>query len=194
MDHTARYKMCIRDRYADIMYGLCYRYVSNPEDLRDVVHDGFIKVYDSIKRYKGDGSFEGWMKRLFINTAITFWKKSVMNNKTVRLDNLQLFKETADDDVRDGIDESDLDEGTVNYDIVSSAGFSQEELLQALQTIPEPFRMVFNLSCIEGMKHEEIGEMLGIDTSTSRTRLARARTMLQKELYRMCVKKVTTAN
>lgn len=166
--------------YAAKMRGVCIRYINNRETLKDVVQEGFIKVFSNIKQYNGTGSFEGWMKRVFINTAISHIRKQKNGNITVPIDDageLGLHDET----------DQDLDESSISAML---ANLSETELLAALNRISENYRIVFNLSCIENMKHEEIATMLKIDIVTSRTRLMRARSLLQKELHAYCVEKL----
>lgn len=181
------------EMYAPKMMGLCSRYVSDNEVIKDIVQEGFIKVFSNIRQFKGDGSFEGWIKRVFINTAITYIRK---NKKIPDHINIEEIEEACfqDTDMHYSNDNTASDKISSSNDLINSehillADFSEVELLNALQKIPEKYRIVFNLSCIENMKHEEIAEILDVDITTSRTRLLRARNLLKKELFVMCFEK-----
>jgi len=176
------------EMYAPQMRGLCFRYLGDAETAKDIVQEGFLKVFSNIKQFKGKGSFEGWMKRIFINTAITYIRK---NNKKNRHLNFEDINESEISDVVDEpIDQEQYSEKD-NVGLVMNAELSGEELMEALQRVPEKFRTVFNLFIIEQLKHDEIAEILEIDKTTSRTRLSRARNLIQKELYAISHKKLT---
>ena len=177
--------------YSPLMTGICLRYIGDIDSTKDVVQEGFIKVFSSIDKFKGDGSFEGWMKRIFINTAISYLRKQTSKQKHLSIDDIK---------------ESDLDlggyhefpglnndvpaDGRANFDMILSADFSEDELVEILELVPEKYRLIFNLYCIEEYKHEEIASLLDIEVSTSRTRLKRARMIIQKELYKISVEKL----
>jgi RNA polymerase sigma-70 factor (ECF subfamily) len=167
------------EMYAPKMRGVCLRYISNQETLKDVVQEGFIKVFSNIKQYSGTGSFEGWIKRIFINTAISHIRKYKNSNNIINIEDIN--EANLHDPVDQNINESSIS--------VMVENLSETELLNALNRIPENYRTVFNLSCIENMKHDEIAKILNIDTVTSRTRLLRARGLLQKELNAFCLEK-----
>jgi RNA polymerase sigma-70 factor, ECF subfamily len=177
------------DRYAPIMNGICFRYVSDPDSVKDIVQDGFIKVFSKIKQYSGNGSFEGWMKRIFINGAISYLREQ---QKTLKHLNIE---EVDENDIFHN--QLDGEESLINKDVIDdfqliiSADFSESELLEVLKRIPVKYRTVFNLFCIENYKHEEIAQVLDIDVSTSRTRLLRARNIIQKELLEMSIEKLS---
>jgi len=174
--------------YAPRMKGLCLRYVGDSEIAKDILQDGFIKVFSNIKQFKGIGSFDGWIKRIFVNTAISYIRKHEKKNKQVSFEDLDESK-FLDTEIHHSDKQVDLKNENIN--LVISADLSELELLSALQKIPEKFRSVFNLFCIENIKHEEIAEILDIDIATSRTRLLRARSMIKQELYVICREKLT---
>jgi RNA polymerase sigma-70 factor (ECF subfamily) len=183
------------DKYAPTMTGICFRYISDPDTVKDIIQDGFIKVFSKIKQYSGNGSFEGWMKRIFVNTAISHIRKQKNYKKHLSIEDIEetiLVDESAGHNNENVIDKKNLDKNEIDFQLVESADFSENELLQVLDKVPTKYRIVFNLSCIEGFKHEEIAEMLDIDISTSRTRLMRARNLIQKELYEMSIQKLSS--
>ncbi len=148
----------IYDNFASKMYAVCLRYVSNKYDAQDVLQDGFLKIFQSISDYNFSGSFEGWLRRIFVNTAIDFLK----NKKKLSCDDY-----------------------SENYDYYESESLSLAEqvdafeLLGMLTELPHKYRTVFNLYVIEGMSHEEISKILKISAGTSRSNLTRARNLLK---------------
>jgi RNA polymerase sigma-70 factor, ECF subfamily len=177
------------ERYAPIMKGICFRYVSDPDAIKDIVQEGFIKVFSKIKQYSGSGSFEGWMKRIFINGAITYLRNQQKTFKHLKIDEVDESAFAEDNMV--SYDESSVSKDIDDFQLIISADFTETELLDVLNRIPLKYRTVFNLFCIENFKHEEIAEVLDIDVSTSRTRLLRARNIIQKELIEMSIEKLS---
>ena len=142
-------------QHATGMMSLCKRYMRNKEEAEEVLMNGFVKIFQNISKYSGEGNFEGWMKRIFINEALNYQKKFKLKWTKVNL--------------RD----TDATEKTKNYD-------ETEHLLQALQSLPKGYRTVFNLHAIEGYKHREIADMLQISDNTSKSQFKKAKEMLQK--------------
>jgi RNA polymerase sigma-70 factor (ECF subfamily) len=143
-------------KYSQVLYGICLRYSKNEADAEDLLQDSFIKIYENIKYFKSQGSFEGWLKRITINNCINFYKKT-LSKKEISSDEY---------DVQDSVKE----------DIFSK--LETEEILKLIQGLPEGYRMVFNLYVIEGYKHYEIAEILGISENTSKTQLLKAKKRL----------------
>jgi RNA polymerase sigma-70 factor, ECF subfamily len=173
------------EMYAPKMKGVCLRYMNDLDTVNDILQEGFLKVFANIRQYNANGSFDGWIKRIFINTSISFLRK--YDRQHLNIDDIE---EQQSEDIFSN--EEAKSSGTqFNAEFVLSAEFSEEELLDALKKVPEKYRVVFNLYCIENIRHEEIAEILEIDISTSRTRLLRARNLIQKELYTMCLEKIS---
>lgn len=143
--------------FASRMYGVCLRYSKNPEQAKDILQDGFVKVFEKIGQFRNEGSFEGWIRRLMINTALERFRKQ---RQVVSLDVLP--------DVAEAEDAED-----------DEVAFSMDELLSYIQMLPERYRMVFNLYVMEDMSHKEVAEMMGITEGTSKSDLSRARVILQ---------------
>jgi RNA polymerase sigma-70 factor (ECF subfamily) len=141
------------------MYGVCLRYASDGDDADDIMQEGFIRVFNHIKDYRGDGSLEGWVRRTMVNTAINFYRKRI--KKGINTD-LNQVKGKADD---------------IGIVIENLAA---EEIIKLISKLPDGYRTVFNLNIIEGYTHKEIGEMLKISENTSKSQLSRARSSLQK--------------
>lgn len=176
------------DKYAPVIKGICLRYTGDPEAANDIMQEGFIKVFSQIRQYSGTGSFEGWMKRIFINTTISYLRKLQKNQKHIKLEDIEESTIVLDEP------ENEFHSNQSSFEVVSSAEFSEEELLNILKKLPEKYRIVFNLHCIENTKHEEIADLLDIDMATSRTRLLRARQLVQKELYAMSIARISIKN
>jgi RNA polymerase sigma-70 factor (ECF subfamily) len=154
------------NRYASSLLGVCNRYARNKEDAEDILQDAFIKIFNKINEYKGEGSFEGWMRRVVVNTAL---KKYTLSRYT---------KEISVEEVRDN-NEIDFN------DVPSFNHLTEKDLLALINRLPDGYRIVFNLYVIEGYQHDEIAHMLGIQPGTSRSQLVKARTLLQKEILQM---------
>ncbi len=192
-----RYKLSAQKKvfecYAPRLKYACKRYIKDENEINDVLQEGFLKVFNKIKQFNNHGSFEGWIRRIIINTAIEHIKKSKKYHNEISLDEYREFV-SADEITNhlDGpqIDAKDIDKSAMDYGFVDDADFSKEELLHAIQLLPKEFRLVFNLYVIEGYKHREIANILDIDENTSRSRLSRARKILQGRLYEMCIKKL----
>ena len=181
------------NKYAPAMRGICMRYVNNSAEVKDIVQEGFLKIFSKIKQYSGKGSFEGWMKRIIINTAIDHFHKNrrYYDNKELK----QLYEqETSHNEQPDvlgnEIDKKEINTNKIDFSLVEKADFSEFELLDTLKILPANYKIVFNLHCIEQFKHKEIAKMLKIDENTSRSRLLRARSMIQKYLYAKSIEKL----
>jgi RNA polymerase sigma-70 factor (ECF subfamily) len=164
-DTWARKKLY--ELYAPAMLGICVRYVSEKETARDILQEGFIKVFTKIESYSGAGSFEGWMKRIFVTSALEYLRSA------------RAFKVNRDLD--------DCEEITDNVDASIVEKLSADEILRCINELPAGFKTVFNLYAIEGYSHAEIAQMLKIKEGSSRSQFARARQLLQtkiQELYK----------
>ena len=143
------------------MFPLCIRYIGDREMAEDILQDGFITLFTRLRDYKGEGSFEGWARKIFVNTALMSLRKK---------DALKMSEEL--ESVRGMKDELPSQNQNIGY----------KELMKLVMQLPAGFRTVFNLSVLEGYSHKEIGDLLGISESTSRTQLSRARTWLQNKI------------
>ena len=149
------------DRLASRMFPLCIRYVGDRSLAEDILQDGFITLFTRLDSYKGDGSFEGWARKIFVTTALMSLRKKDALKMSDELDAARSMK--ADMTTQ-----------------IQSIGY--KELMELITTLPPGFRTVFNMYAIEGFSHKEIGEMLGISETTSRTQLSRARIWLQNKI------------
>ena len=146
--------------YAPKMMGVCCRYVKERSEAEDIVHDGFVVVFTRIENYRGEGSFEGWMRRIFINLSINYIKS---NNRTETLD---------------GTNEIVGYSGHVEPEVFKNIGLT--ELMNTIDKLPDGLRAVLSLFSIDGYTHEEIAGMLNISVRSSESRLYRAKKMLVK--------------
>jgi RNA polymerase sigma factor (sigma-70 family) len=146
--------------YSPVLYGLCLKYMRNADDAKDVFQEAFVIAFQKIGQYKFEGSFEGWIKRIFINKLLETLKKK---KKDV------LFLDVFDTDI---IEEEELE----------LVPIEQEKLLEYIQELPDQYRMVFNLFVFEKMKHKEIAKQLEITEGTSKSNLNRAKSILKKRI------------
>ena len=144
-------------KYSGKLFGISLRYTKDYSAAEDVLQEGFMKIFTNISSYKGTGSFEGWMRRVLINTALERFRK-----------HFQMYPITD-------VNESD---SSFNYDNVLN-DISVKDLLNLIQELPPAYRMVFNLYAIDGYSHKEIGNILNISIGTSKSNLSRARKLLQ---------------
>ena len=140
------------------MFAVCLRYATDYNSAQDLLQEGFVKVFNNIDKFRGEGSFEGWVRRIFVNTAIEHYRKQV--NMYALHDsegkNYEYYEENALETLK------------------------KEDIMKMIQQLSDGYRTVFNLYIIEGFSHKEIGEMMGISEGTSKSQLARARYLLQK--------------
>jgi RNA polymerase sigma factor (sigma-70 family) len=144
------------------MYGVCLRYASDKDEAKDILQESFIKIYHQLKTFRGDGSFEGWSRKIVVNTALEYFRTKTKYQSVPLHDFEEVFEIENDDDIL-----SDL---------------SFQEMLLLVQELPPTYRLVFNLYVFEGMKHREIAQELGISEGTSKSNLSDARRILQKKL------------
>lgn len=148
------------DRLAPKMLGVCVRYIKDREEAEHVMIGGIVKVFDKLDQFKGDGSFEGWVRRIIVNDCLMYIRK----NRNMSL-------------------QSDIDEvsNEPNLKIVEE-NLDAQDLLKLINELPVGYKTVFNLYAIEGYNHAEIAEQLGVSENTSKSQLSRARKWLQNRL------------
>lgn len=156
------------DRYAQVLMGMAMRYARNEADAEDILQEAMVRVHRKIGDYEGKGSFEGWMKKILVHTAINFVNKrnkdAEQKNNDMEVEEMKIADEELPDDL------------------------GQEELMNALKRLPEGYRTVFNLVVMEGYEHQEVSELLGISTGTSQSQLFKAKKMLRDQLIREDIK------
>ncbi|MBL0147038.1 MAG: RNA polymerase sigma factor [Chitinophagaceae bacterium] len=144
-------------RFSPKMYAVCLRYSKNADDAQDLLQEGFIKVFKNIEKYRGDGSFEGWIRRIFVNTSIEHFRRTV-NNTTLT----EIQEVTIEDKEWNALDT-----------------LAEKDIISMVQELSPGYRQVFNMYVIEGYSHKDIGDILGISEGTSKSQLARAKGILK---------------
>ncbi|NOR75429.1 MAG: sigma-70 family RNA polymerase sigma factor [Draconibacterium sp.] len=154
------------------MFGVCLRYANNSTDAEDNLQEGFIKVFKYISKFRHEGSFEGWVRRIMVNVSIGRYRKKLL---MYPVEDVEIYEmPNYSDDILDRI--------------------SAQELIDLIQELTPRYRMVFNLYVLEGMKHKEISEMMNISVGTSKSNLARAREVLQRKVIDLYSEIKTNAN
>lgn len=151
------------DRLAPRMFPVCIRYIGDRTAAEDVLQDGFITLFTRLDSYKGEGSFEGWARRIFVTTALMSLRKKDALKMSDELEAVRGMKAETTSQMQN-----------IGY----------KELMKLVMSLPPGFRTVFNMYAIEGYSHKEIADMLGISETTSRTQFSRARTWLQNKIQK----------
>ncbi len=153
------------ETYAQRMMGLCMMYCKNSDTAQDMLHDGFLKVFTQIKKYSGRGSFEGWMRRVFVNTILEHFRKEKRKHE-VFFDMKDIQEEAMDENLEQLFDDS----------------ITEETLLKMIQELPNGYRTVFSLYVFEDMPHKQIAKRLGIKEAASRSQYSRAKSYLKNKI------------
>ena len=138
------------------MLATCRRYINNEDDARDAMQEGFVKVFTNIHKFRGDSNPKTWMTRIFINTSIDFYKKKAKNRDLFRPLNVEV--DTVEEDYED-----------------NPFPCTAEQIIDIMDEMPEGYRAVFNMYCVDGLTHRQIAEGLGISEGTSKSQYARAK-------------------
>ena len=150
-------------QFSGKLLAVCVRYTRHRMEAEDVLQDAFIKIFKNLEKFEGKGSFEGWMRRIVVNTALKNYNKSSYQREKIGLEDYQ--------------------ESALDPDVIAS--LHEEEILKVVGQLPEGYKAVFNLYVIEGFSHKEIAEQLEIQESTSRSQLVKARKMLQSKIAQL---------
>lgn len=145
-------------RYSGVLFGMCLKYSKNRTEAEDNLHDSFVTIFSKIDQYSFQGSFEGWMKRITVNTVLQKYRKE---------QHLNIVSEEIEDDAEVDTEQADI---------------SLNTLLGYIQELPHKYRLTFNLYVLDGYSHKEISEMLGTSTGTSKSNLARAKNILRDRI------------
>ena len=145
-------------RFSPRMYAVCLRYAGNAEEAEDILQEGFIKIFKKLDSFRSEGSFEGWVRRIFVNTAIEHFRRKKY---------LQPVTEKEETSI----------EGQYNSVLDNLA---ERDILGLVQQLSPGYRTVFNMYVVEGYTHKEIADMLGISEGTSKSQLSRAKVILQE--------------
>lgn len=155
-----KFQELLYQTFSSKMFSVCLRYANEYAGAEDLLQDGFVKVFKNIEKFRSEGSFEGWVRRIFVNNSIEYFRKKA---------NMYVVQET------EALTYEYYDDNAVQK-------LMKEDLMKIIQTLSVGYRTIFNLYVIEGYSHKEIGEMLNITEGTSKSQLARARYLLQKKV------------
>ena len=154
------------DIYASKMFAVCLRYSDNRESAKDILQDGFVTVFEKIGTYSGNGSFEGWMRKIFVNTALMSLRKNDVLKYSEQIEEIPLYElQSTHANIIEDID--------------------VKVILELIAQMPAGYRTVFNLNVVEGYSHQEIAQMLGITEAASRSQLSRGKGWLQERLKKL---------
>jgi RNA polymerase sigma-70 factor (ECF subfamily) len=179
MEETDMIKGCLRgdracqkmlyEKFYSKMMGVCMRYAKDRDEAKDILHEGYIKVFDKLRNFGSKGSFEGWIRRIMVNTAIDHIRRNkheyLIVNTVYASDQGASVADESDDNLMNSVD--------------------QEEVMKAIQNLSPAYRAVFNLYVIEEYSHKEISEILDISEGTSKSNLAKAKFNLKKNLIHL---------
>jgi RNA polymerase sigma factor (sigma-70 family) len=163
--HERKAQRMLYEKYSRLLLGVCMRYAVNKAEAEDILQDSFLKIFFRIKDYSGTGSFTGWLRKVVVNTAITHYHLNLKYRYYVEIDEYV-----------------SVESGVAGFE---EDFFTADELIGVLSELPAGYRMIFNLYAIEGFKHKEIAEMMGIDTNTSKSQYSRARAVMRGKLERL---------
>ncbi|MGC8864339.1 MAG: RNA polymerase sigma factor [Bacteroidales bacterium] len=163
-----KFQTLLYQKYARSLFAVCLRYSKDTAEAEDLLQESFIKIFSSIKDYRGDGPLKAWLTRIIINTALTRFRK----NQPLVSHNMDEVPESSNDDSDDSI-----------FTQVTPEHCSQ--IIGFIQELPDGYRQVFNLYIFEGMSHKDISNLLGITEITSRTQLRKARLWLREKILKL---------
>jgi RNA polymerase sigma-70 factor (ECF subfamily) len=163
LDNLATAQEALYNRFSPRMLGVCYRYARNREDAEDMLQEGFMKIYAQIHQFRNTGALEGWIRKIIVHTCINILKK---NKK---------FSESVDLIHASGVH--------INENNITSM-LQAKQVVECIRLLPMGYRTVLNLYAIEGFSHKEIGSILDIEESTSRSQYTRARGLLEEILLK----------
>ncbi|MBT3301816.1 MAG: RNA polymerase sigma factor [Bacteroidetes bacterium] len=144
-------------KYYNLMFAICLRYTNDQDNAKEILQEGYIKVFNNIAKFKFEGNLSSWIKRIMINTAIDRYRKTVSEPDKIDLENNENISTKAD----------------------VYASLEKEDLLKCVQKLPNGYRTIFNMYVIEGYSHKDIARELGINEGTSKSQLFKAKQMLQ---------------
>jgi RNA polymerase sigma factor (sigma-70 family) len=148
------------EKYSPKMFAVCLRYSKNQMDAEDILQDGFVKLFNNLHRFRGEGSFDGWVRRIFVNTAIEHIRRKNLNTT-----------------VGEGLENSVADKHKTALD-----NLYEKDIIKTSMTLSDGYRTVFTLYAVEGYSHKEIAKQLGITESTSKSQFSRAKAILRNML------------
>lgn len=152
--------------YASKFFAVALRYSKNREEAEDILQDAFVKIFENLQQYQFKGSFEGWMRRVVVNTAIEYYRKSLIGfGEAVEFESIQVR----------------------SFDVQS---YDYEQLVNLIQELPVGYRTIFNLYAIEGYTHIQIAKILNISEGTSKSQFSRAKNILKEKVIKLFNNKI----
>lgn len=160
--HDRKAQKVLYEKYSRFLHGICLRYVADKAEAEDILQESFLKVFLNIRDYSGSGSFTGWLRKIVVNTAITYYHKNLKFRYHLEIEEYV-----------------SVETGTTSFE---EDFFTSDELYKILNELPKGYRLIFNLYAVEGYKHKEIAELLEIDVNTSKSQYSRAKSVIRKKL------------
>lgn len=164
LKNNPRAQKALFEKYSGKLMGVCLRYATDRDEAQDMLQDGFVKIFQKLDSYTGEGSFGGWVHRLMVNTCLDALRKNKAMGFSVEI-------EKADFQM-DGVEDA-------------LSQLRTQDLLRLIQDLPDGYRVVFNMFAIEGYGHAEIAESLGISENTSKSQYRKAKFKLQEALHKL---------
>jgi RNA polymerase sigma-70 factor (ECF subfamily) len=161
MEGDVRAQRMLFEKFAPKMLGVCMRYAKNTQQAEDVLQDGFVKVFTKLSHYSGNGSLEGWVRRIIVNTALDDIRRNIKFQNNVPVEDVE-YKLDLDGHIIDSL--------------------AADDLLEIINDMPDGYRVVFNMFAIEGYSHKDIAMQLNISENTSKSQYSRARAYLKTKL------------
>ncbi len=165
------------------MMGVCLRYANDADQAKDILQDGFIKVFRNLERYNFSGSFEGWIRRIMVNTAIDYFRKH-RSSHVLLLRDEQAIEEF----------EEDSEEAEFELNPIDEPEFTMEDVIAAMQQLSPAYRAVFNLFVMENRSHQDIAEELNISVGTSKSNFSKAKANIRKMLLNKTISKTNATD
>jgi RNA polymerase sigma factor (sigma-70 family) len=160
--HERKAQRELYEKYSRLLLGVCLRYAGDKAEAEDILQDSFLKIFFKIKDFSGTGSFTGWLRKVVVNTAITHYHLNLKYRYHIEIEEYV-----------------SVETGVAGFE---EDFFTADELFIVLNELPKGYRMIFNLYAIEGYKHKEIAELMGIDTNTSKSQYSRAKAVIRDKL------------
>lgn len=161
---NAKAQRMLFDKFAPKMMTVCLRYAKDQTEAEDVLQEAFVKIFSKLPSFKMDGSLEGWIRRIMVNTSLDAIRKQKKFEKDVNLDEIDYKMSSSE---------------------LASDNLQAQDLMKLIHELPEGYKMVFNLYAIEGYSHKEIGELLHVSENTSKSQYSRARAYLKSQLEKL---------
>jgi RNA polymerase sigma-70 factor (ECF subfamily) len=166
LNNVRKAQKLLYEKYSSKMFGVCMRYAKSKEEAEDILSDSFVQVFVKLSSFKREGSFEGWIRRIVVNTSITAYRNNLKFN--------------LNDEISEVHQLSDDNETAIDL-------LNVQQIKSIIQQMPDGYRMIFNLYVIEGYNHREIAELIGINEGTSKSQFSKAKKWLQNRLIKYSI-------